>query len=218
MKQMRIDINAGIKALQKDTAWKAAIKRLPKPELVYSTNAFRALARSIVYQQLSGKAAGTIFGRFISLYSDTHSRKKFPKPEDVLATPLTKLRAVGLSNQKASYLHDLAAKFADNTVDPKHFHRMSDAEISEHVISVKGIAQWSADMFLIFALNRPNVLPTGDLGIQKGAQLFFKLKSLPKPEKLRKLAKPYEGHHTIFSLYLWKLADEAKVKNSIKKK
>ena len=130
----------------------------------------------------------------------------------MLATPLTKLREVGLSNQKASYLHDLATKFADKTVDPKHFHKMTDARISEHVIRVKGIAQWSADMFLIFALNRPNVLPTGDLGIQKGAQLFFKLRILPKPEKLCKLAKPYEGNHTVFSLYMWKLADEAKNK------
>ncbi len=216
MKQMRTDIDAGITALQKNTQWRVAIKRLPRPELVYSQNAFRALARSIVYQQLSGKAAGTIFSRFIALYTKDKSGKKFPKPEDVLATPLTQLRAVGLSNQKASYLHDLAAKFIDKTVDPKHFRKMTDAEISEHVIRVKGIAQWSADMFLIFALNRPNVLPTGDLGIQKGAQLFFKLKTLPKPDKLRKLAKPYDGHHTVFSLYLWKLADEAKAKLEVK--
>ena len=212
MKHERIDIDLSIRELKKDPAFAPLIRRLPKPELTYSTNAFRALTRSIVYQQLSGKAAGTIFGRFIALYADKHPRKKFPKPEDVLATPLTKLRSVGLSNQKASYLHDLAAKFVDKTVDPKHFHKMTDAEISEHVIRVKGIAQWSADMFLIFALNRPNVLPTGDLGIQKGAQLFFKLRTLPKPEHLRKLAKPYEGHHTVFSLYLWKLADEAKKK------
>ena len=198
--------------LKKDPALAAIIKRLPKPELVYSTNAFRALTRSIVYQQLSGKAAGTIFGRFIALYPQKNSQKKFPKPEDVLATPLIKLREVGLSNQKASYVHDLAVKFVDKTVDPKHFYKMTDVEISEHVIRVKGIAQWSADMFLIFALNRPNILPTGDLGIQKGAQIFFKLRTLPKPEQLRKLAKPYEGNHTVFSLYLWKLADEAKNK------
>ena len=204
----RVDMNAAIHALKKDPKLAACIKRLPKPELTYSSNAFRALSRSIIYQQLSGKAAGTIFKRFVALYP----KKKFPTPEDVLATNSVALRGAGLSNQKASYVHDLAAKFVDKTVDPKHFHNMSDAEISEHVICVKGIAQWSADMFLIFALNRPNVLPTGDLGIQKGAQLFFKLRILPKPEKLRKLAKPYEGNHTVFSLYMWKLADEAKNK------
>lgn len=207
---IRVDMEKEIRILKKDPAFALLIKRLPMPELTYSTNAFRALTRSIVYQQLSGKAAGTIFGRFIALYAQKNTKKKFPKPEDVLATPHTKLREVGLSNQKASYLRDLAAKFADKTVDPKHFHKMTDVEISEHVIRVKGIAQWSADMFLIFALNRPNVLPTGDLGIQKGAQLFFKLKSLPKPERLRKLAKSYDGHHTVFSLYMWRLADEAK--------
>ena len=212
MKHERVDIDLSIRELKKDPAFAPIIRRLPKPELTYSTNAFRALTRSIVYQQLSGKAAGTIFVRFIALYPQKNSQKKFPKPEDVLATSLTKLREAGLSNQKASYVHDLAAKFVDKTVDPKHFHKMTDAEISEHVIRVKGIAQWSADMFLIFALNRPNVLPTGDLGIQKGAQLFFKLRTLPKPEKLRKLARPYDGHHTVFSLYLWKLADEAKKK------
>ena len=207
----RVDIAVAIKTLGKNRDFAVLIKRLPTPELVYSSNAFRALARSIVYQQLSGKAAGTIFKRFIGLYP----KKKFPTPLDVLDTTIVQLRSVGLSEQKANYLRDLAAKFKDKTVDPKHFHKMSDAEISAHVITVKGIAQWSADMFLIFALNRPNVLPTGDLGIQKGAQIFFKLRTLPKPEQLRKLAKPYEGNHTVFSLYLWKLADEAKV---IKKK
>ena len=190
------------------------MKGLPRPELEYSSNVFRALARSIIYQQLSGLAAGSIFKKFMALYP----KKKFPMPLDVLATPYEKLRSAGLSNQKVSYMLDLAAKFKDKTVDPKHFHLMSDVDISEHLIRVKGIGQWSADMFLIFALNRPNVLPVGDLGIQKGAQFFFGLGILPKPEQLRKLAKPYDGHYTVFSLYLWRLADSKKNNKKDKQK
>jgi DNA-3-methyladenine glycosylase II len=201
-------IAASVKRLAKDKRFASLAKRFPRPELTHSTNAFRALARAIIHQQLSTKAAATIEKRFIALYTP----KKFPTPVDVKNTRVAALRSVGLSGQKSGYLYDLAAKFIDKTVDPKRFHLMSDAEISAHVIRVKGIAQWSADMFLIFALNRPDILPIGDLGIQKGAQLFFGLRQLPTPERLTKLAKPFDGDHTVFSLYLWKLADEAKQK------
>lgn len=204
----RVDIADALKMLKKDKKFAAIAKRLPMPLLTYSANAFRPLARAIIHQQLSGKAAATIEGRFIALYAP----KKYPTPEDVLKTPIASLRAVGLSGQKVGYMHDLATKFIDKSVNPKHFHKMEDAEISAHVLLVKGIGQWTADMFLIFALNRPNVLPVGDLGIQKGAQIYFGLKQLPKPEHLRKLAAPYDGNHTVFALYMWRLADEAKTK------
>ncbi len=203
-----VDIGASARVLSRDKRMAAVVKKFPKPELRHSTNAFRSLAESIIYQQLSGKAAATIEKRFVALYAP----KKFPTPDDVLLTSVTNMRSVGLSNQKANYMIDLASKFKDKTVDPKHFHLMTDEEISEHVIRVKGIGQWTADMFLIFALNRPNVLPVGDLGIQKGAQIFFGLKSLPTPEKLQKLAMSFDGHYTVFALYMWKLADAAKIK------
>ena len=202
------EIALAVRRLSKNKTFAAAAKRFPIPTLTHSSNAFRALARAIIHQQLSTKAASTIEKRFRALYRP----KQFPMPKDVTATPLAELRAAGLSGQKSGYLYDLAAKFSDKTVNPKHFHTMTDAEISEHVIRVKGIAQWSADMFLVFALNRPNVLPTGDLAIRKGAQLFFQLKSMPSPERILKLAKPFSGDFTVFSLYLWKLADEAKNK------
>ncbi len=201
-------IAQSVRRLGKDKTFASVAKRFEQPVLTYSNNAFRALARAIIHQQLSTKAAATIERRFVALYHP----KKYPKPEDIMSTSLPSLRSVGLSGQKSGYLYDLAAKFIDKTVDPKHFHRMTDAEISEHVIRVKGIAKWSADMFLIFALNRRNVLPTGDLAIQKGAQIFFKLKTMPTPERIEKLAKPFDGDLTVFSLYLWKLADEAKQK------
>ena len=204
----KLSLSAELRALKKDKKFAEMAKRFPVPELRHSRNAFRSLAHSIIYQQLSGKAAATIEKRFVALYRP----KKFPQPEDVLNTSMVELRSVGLSGQKSAYILDLAQKFKDKSVVPKHFHLMSDSEISEHIISVKGIGQWTADMFLIFALNRPDVLPTGDLAIQKGAQIFFSLKTMPKPEKIRTLAKPYAGHHTVLSLYLWKLADEAKIK------
>jgi DNA-3-methyladenine glycosylase II len=199
-------IAQSIRRLSKHKQFAEIGKRFEKPVLVHSNNAFRALARAIIHQQLSTKAAATIEKRFVELYRP----KRFPKPEDVINTKLGDLRAVGLSGQKSAYLYDLASKFIDKSVNPKHFHMMSDEEIREHVIRVKGIAKWSADMFLIFALNRPNVLPIGDLAIQKGAQLYFELKSLPTPERIKQMAVPFVGDHTVFSLYLWKLADEAK--------
>lgn len=199
-------IAQSVHRLSKHKSFAEIKKRFEKPVLIHSNNAFRALARAIIHQQLSTKAAATIEGRFVQLYHP----KRFPKPDDVEKTKLEQLRAVGLSGQKSVYLHDLAQKFIDGTIDPKHFHVMTDDDIREHVIRVKGIAKWSADMFLIFALNRPNVLPTGDLAIQKGAQIYFGLKTLPTPEQIVKLAKPFRGDYTVFSLYLWKLADEAK--------
>ncbi len=167
-------------------------------------NAFQSLAESIIYQQLSGKAAATICARFVKLFPG----KKFPSPEDVLKIKLEKMRTVGLSGQKASYLKDLATKFKDGTINPKKFKSMSNEEIIEHVVAVKGIGEWTAQMFLMFTLARPDVLPTGDLGIQKGFQKLFKLKNKPSPEQMQKLAKGWSGHRTAASMYVWRLLDE----------
>ncbi len=211
-RELRLDatqIALSVKRLSRDKRFSVIARRMEQPVLTYSTNAFRALARAIIHQQLSTKAALTIEQRFTALYRP----KKFPAPVDVASTPLVQLRSVGLSGQKSGYLYDLAQKFIDGTVNPKQFHNMTNEEIATHVISVKGIAQWSADMFLIFALNRRNVLPVGDLGVKKGAQLFFKLPTLPTSDELLLLATPFDGDYTVFTLYLWKLADEAKIKN-----
>lgn len=170
----------------------------------HSLSAFQSLCESIVYQQLSGKAAATILGRFVTLWP----KKKFPTPEDVLKIKNEKLRAVGLSQQKASYLKDLAAKFLDGTIDQKKFPQMSDREIIEHVTAVKGIGEWTAQMFLMFTLGRPDVLPTGDLGIQKAFQKVFKLRAKPNPKKMERLAECWSGHRTVACFYLWRLLDE----------
>ena len=138
-------------------------------KLTPSKNAFVSLARSIIYQQISGKAAASIEKKFLALFKG----KKFPKPEDVLKLSDTQFQGSGISPQKRTYLRDLANKFLDKTISPKKFPKMSDEEIREHLIAVKGIGRWTADMFLIFALTRQTVLPVGDLAIRKGFQKAF---------------------------------------------
>ena len=171
----------------------------------HSLSTFRALAQSIIYQQLSGKAADTICKRFIALYPG----KAFPTPQDVLKTSDARLRSAGLSAQKASYLKDLARKCTDGTINPRTFASMSDEEIIEHVTAVKGIGEWTAHMFLMFTLGRPDILPTGDLGIQKGFRKLFGLKKLPSPTQMERLARGWAGHRTVACFYLWRYVDEA---------
>ena len=180
----------------------------------HTKDAFQALCESIIYQQLSGKAAGTILKRFVALFPNTKpaspktsSRGGVPTPEQVLKIKTEKLRTAGLSGQKASYLKDLARKFKDGTINPKLFRKMSDQEIIDHVVAVKGIGEWTAHMFLMFTLGRPDVLPVGDLGIQKGFQKLFKLRAKPKPAHMERLARNWAGHRTLASMYLWRYVD-----------
>ncbi len=165
--------------------------------------AFESLAQSIIHQQISSAAARSVVAKFLALWPG----KKFPTPDDVLKIKTEKLRSAGVSSQKAAYLKDLAAKFKDGTINPKLFPKMSDVEIIEHVVAVKGIGEWTAQMFLMFTLGRPDVLPTGDLGIQKAMQKIFNLRAKPSPEKMQKLAKVWAGHRTVACLYLWRTLD-----------
>lgn len=148
-------------------------------------------------------AARSINERFLKLFG-----KKKPSPKLLLDLPKHSLRGAGLSGRKVIYLRDLAEKFLNKTIDPKRFPTMSDEEIKEHLIQVKGIGSWSADMFLIFALNRKNVLPVGDLGIRKGFQKVFGLRNLPTEKRMRTLALEYAGKHTELSLHLWLKLEE----------
>lgn len=169
----------------------------------HNGGAFQSLAEAIIYQQLSGKAADTINGRFKKLWP----KKKFPTPDDVLKIKIEKLRGVGLSGQKSAYLKDLAAKFKDGTIDETKFKKMTDAEIIEHVTAVKGVGTWTAHMFLMFTLGRPDVLPTGDLAIQKAFKKVFNLRALPSPEKMEKLSRVWASHRTVACFYLWRMLD-----------
>lgn len=172
--------------------------------LVPTKNPFLSLASSIIYQQISTKAGDSIYKRFIGLFG----RKK-PSPKLLLSLRDQELRTAGLSVQKMGYIRDLAEKFLDGTIDLKQIPSMSDIEVKEHLVTVKGIGPWTADMFLIFALNRPNILPLGDLGIRKGFQKAFSLKTLPSQKTMRRLAKPYEGKYTELSLHLWHILEKS---------
>lgn len=197
----RVDIQKALRHLKKDDKMRLIIAKNPKPTFTRGRGAYVALVRSIIYQQLSGKAARTILKRFLALYG------AHPTPQAVLSTSQSVLRGAGLSKQKIEYLYDLSRKFEDGTIQPRKFRSMSDEEIREHLIAVKGVGRWTADMFLMFFLNRPDVLPTGDLGIQKGFQKLFKLKKLPNAKSMERLAKPWEPYRTVASWYLWRVAD-----------
>jgi 3-methyladenine DNA glycosylase/8-oxoguanine DNA glycosylase len=163
---------------------------------------FQALTRAIVFQQLSGKAAGTIFGRFNALFPGGE-----PAPAAVLATSDEGLRAVGLSRQKIGYLRDLSLKVEDGTLPLDAVHTLEDDDLIAHLVQVKGIGRWTAQMFLMFRLGRPDVLPELDLGIQKGVQLVYGLRRLPTPKLVMKRGARWAPYRTVASWYLWRVLD-----------
>ncbi len=161
---------------------------------------FSAIARSILYQQLAGAAATTIHGRFLNLYGG-----KSPSPKQILATSDEKLRGVGISRQKIGYLKDLAAKAKGIAFDD--FPRFTDEEIVSELTQVKGVGVWTSQMFLIFRLGRPDVLPETDYGIQKAIQNAYCLRSLPLPKRVRKIGSPWQPYRSVASWYLWQSLD-----------
>lgn len=197
-------INRVLKHLKKDKMLAKVIKNFPEPKFKRGEDYFGALVESIIYQQLAGKAAMTIFGRFKSMFPEELTPKKVLKLSD------EQFRGAGISGQKMGYLRDLSAKFLDGTVGSSDFDKMSDENVKNHLVSVKGIGPWTADMFLIFTLNRPDILPTGDLGIQKGFKEVFNLRTLPDAKKMEKMASVWRPHRTVASLYLWMVADKRK--------
>jgi DNA-3-methyladenine glycosylase II len=218
-------MDPSLKLLKKDKRFAALIKAHGKPELTRGKNLFQALVRSIVYQQLSGKAAATIYARFVVLFSGKDFSKlsgeevkalaaktKFPTPAQVAKMDFLKLRSASLSGQKATYIQDLATKFTDGTIKHKQLHNMSTEEVTKHLTQVKGVGVWTVHMLQIFTLGRLDVLPVGDLGIQKGFQIVYKLKKLPTAKEMELLAKPWRAHASVASWYLWRAADGAKVK------
>jgi DNA-3-methyladenine glycosylase II len=163
---------------------------------------FHNLARSIVFQQLNGKAAATIFGRL------TVAAKADPlTPEAILKVRLPKLRAVGLSAQKASYVRDLAGRTRSGELDFARLPGLDDAAVIEHLTQVKGVGVWTAQMILMFALRRPDVLPTADLGIRAAMKRAYELEDLPKPAQMATLAEPWRPYRSIACWYLWRLLD-----------
>jgi DNA-3-methyladenine glycosylase II len=163
---------------------------------------FDYVVRSIVYQQLSGKAAATIHGRFLGLFD-----KQKLSPAAVLEIDEPQLRSVGLSGQKAKYIRSVAEQSHTGEIAIETLHEMTDEDIIAALTQIKGVGVWTAQMFLIFRLGRPDVLPTLDLGIQKGVQRAYGLRKLPKPEKVQKIGKKWAPYRTVGSWYMWRLLD-----------
>lgn len=201
-------MDEALSVLQKDAYFAPLIKKYGRPPAREHRTVFQSLVRSIIYQQVTGKAAAAIMARFVALYPG----ETFPSPLIVRDTSIETLRSAGLSGQKAAYIKDLAEKCTDGTIDEALLPRMTNDEVIEHLVRVKGIGEWTAHMFLITTLERLDVLPVGDLGIQKGFKALYKLRQLPTPKKMEQLARPWRPYASIASWYLWRVADDAKIK------
>ena len=162
---------------------------------------FQVLVRSIVYQQLTGRAAATILGRVTRLFAP----KRFPAPSDLLEISPERLRAAGLSTAKTAALRDLAARTLDGTVPSlPRVRRMHDEEIIERLTVVRGVGLWTVEMLLIFKLGRPDVLPVGDLGVRKGFALTFGKRTLPAPAVMHRRGNRWRPYRSVASWYLWR--------------
>lgn len=162
---------------------------------------FETLVKSVAYQQLNGTAAATILGRVTALYPG----RKFPRPEDLLATPDVRLRAAGLSRAKIAAIKDIAAKTLEGIVpNSRAIASMSNEEIIERLTTVRGVGPWTVDMLLIFTLGRPDVLPATDYGVRKGFALTYGWSELPTPKQLRLFGERWQPHRTTAAWYFWR--------------
>jgi DNA-3-methyladenine glycosylase II len=184
-----------------DPILRAIIERVGPCRMEFGPPEFSSLAEAIVYQQLNGKAAVTIFNRFAALAGEPLT------PEGILKLSDAQLRSVGLSKQKSAYLKDLAAKTAAGLLDFARLPDLTDEEVIQHLTQVKGIGVWTAHMFLMFSLRRPNVLPTGDYGVQVAMRKHYKKRKLPKPKDMEKIAKAWAPYRSVACWYMWRSLD-----------
>jgi DNA-3-methyladenine glycosylase II len=184
-----------------DPVLAAIIDRLGPLEPPYRDPTFESLVRSIVFQQLNGKAARAIYDRLVTAAGGKIS------PESILVLTEAQMRTAGLSKQKLAYIRDLAAKTLSGDVIFEQLPKMSDEEVIEHLTRVKGIGRWSAQMFLMFALQRPNVMPTGDFGIQNAIRKAYRKRKWPKVKDILKLSRNWEPYCTLACYYLWRSLD-----------
>jgi DNA-3-methyladenine glycosylase II len=180
----------------------AIIERVGAYKIQYREPSFQTLVRSIVYQQLSGKAALTIFNRLLD------AAKTDPiTPEAILRLRPTRMRALGLSKQKLTYIRELARMTRDGIIDFGQYPALDDAAIVESLTTVKGVGVWTVHMFLIFALRRVDVLPTGDLGVRMAMKKAYGLADLPKPAEMEKIATAWRPYCSVATWYLWRSLD-----------
>jgi 3-methyladenine DNA glycosylase/8-oxoguanine DNA glycosylase len=184
-------------------------------------NPFRSLARAIVFQQLSGKAADTIYNRFLALFGQDPgdgpttlvrrtspdwdgAAQPFPEPAAVLALDHETLRAAGLSRQKVAAIRDLSLHFAEGRLSTHLLHEWEDEAVIEHLTQVRGVGRWTAEMFLMFHLRRADVLPVNDVGINRAIKRQYGLDVMPKPDQVRTIGRPWSPWSTVACWYLWR--------------
>ena len=203
---MNFDIlNQSIEHLSKDRKLNALIDKYDRPNFENNDNYFNALSKSIIHQQLSGKVAKVIYNRFLDLF-----KNRTPDLEIIISLKDSELRKIGLSKQKTDYIKGLSKYFykEGKLID---FSSLTNQEISKELIKIKGIGQWTVDMFLMFTIFRTDVLPVADLGIKKGFKKLFNLKELPSEKFMINKSKKWQPYRTIACCYLWKLVDDTDV-------
>lgn len=184
-----------------DPVLAAIIARVGDYAMQYHEPTFRALVRSIVFQQLHGKAARAIFDRLLKKAGGEVT------PESILKLRPAQMRALGLSKQKLTYIRDLARKTREGIVEFEKFPQMSDEDVIAELVRVKGIGEWTAHMFLMFALRRPNILPTGDYGVRSAMRKAYGMKVMPKPRTMLRIAKCWHPYCSVASWYMWRSLD-----------
>jgi DNA-3-methyladenine glycosylase II len=189
----------------RDPVLAGIIKSVGKYSIEQRPEPFRSLVEAIVYQQLAGRAADTIYGRFLKIY-----KGRFPSSKRILSTSEQEFRAAGLSRQKIGYIRDLAARVADGRLKLDRITDLEDSKVVEQLVQVKGIGKWTADMFLIFCLGRPDVLPVGDLGLRRAMMVTYQLAELPLPAKMQEIAGAWKPYCSVATWYMWKSLEKFK--------
>lgn len=189
--------------LRKDRKLAKVIDLVGEFNLSLTKNPYESLVEAIITQQLSAKAADSISTRFRAIYG------RFPKPADVIETSDAKLRKVGLSYMKVSYIKDLSKKVESKEIRLDYMKNLSDEEVIAQLTQVKGIGRWTAEMFLIFSLGRLDVLPVGDLGLRKGIKNLYSLEELPEKEQIERIAEKWRPYRSVATWYLWRNQDES---------
>ena len=198
-----MSFDSAIEFLKKDSKMNQLIRIYDPPILKPQDDYFYSLVRSIVFQQLNGKVAKIIFMRFIKLLPGNKINSR-----NVLMLDNNEMKKAGLSFQKINYIKNLAHFFNENLFDKNSIEKMSDEEINELLIKIKGVGQWTIDMFLMFTLNRLDVMPYSDLAIKKGMKSLFSLNELPRKYEMKRLSINWSPYRTIACMYLWKSVDD----------
>ena len=198
----KIILNQSIQYLLKDNKLKDLINKYPIPQFASKDNYFDALSKSIIYQQLSGKVAKIIYRRFLDLF-----KKQNPEPEQYLKINNSDLKKIGLSKQKINYINNLSIFFINNN-NMSQLKNLSKQEITNELISIKGIGQWTIDMFMMFTLCKTDILPVGDLGIKKAFKHLYNLQELPSEKFMLEKSSHWRPYRTIACCYLWMIIDD----------